>query len=111
MNKIITKDGIPTLQVNDPGDLKEYLLVDVRTSEEFTGELGHIKGSQLATLGPDLDAFLKNQDKSKTVLFICRSGARSGRATEQALNLGFKEVYNMEGGMMSWNEKKFPVER
>lgn len=110
-NNIFKKDGVPTLQVHDPSALKDYILIDVRTPEEFTGELGHIEGSKLVTIGDELDDFLRKEDKSKTILFICRSGARSGRATEQALDLGYKEVYNMEGGMICWNEKKYPVER
>lgn len=86
-------------------------LIDVRSKEEFNGELGHIKGSELITLGPDLTAFLQNGDKSEEIVFICRSGARSGTATEESIKLGYKFSANMIGGMILWNENHFPVER
>lgn len=108
-NTIIEKNNIPTLVVSDPSDLGQYELIDVRRPDEFTGELGHIKGAKLVTLGEELNQYLQNADKNKSILFICRSSARSGTATAQALNLGFTKVLNMDGGMIYWNEKGFPV--
>ncbi len=111
-NKINIKDGVPTLQVKDPSTLNEYELIDVRRPDEWNGELAHIKNAKLIPLGNDLMQFLNSGgDKNRKILFICRSGGRSGTATEQAMALGFKNVFNMEGGMLYWNEKKFPVER
>ncbi|MCK6594702.1 MAG: rhodanese-like domain-containing protein [Bacteriovoracaceae bacterium] len=43
------------------------------------------------------------------IVFICRSGARSGNATLEALKLGFKKPVNMTGGMLQWNEQKYSV--
>jgi len=110
-NTITMKENIPTLKINDPLLLSEYSMIDVRTEDEFNAELGHIDGAKRVTLGEELDLFLKNQDKNKKILFICRSGARSGKATLQALELGFNNVYNMEGGMLNWNDKNFPIKR
>lgn len=110
-NVLLIKDGIPNLQVNDPLVLGDYELIDVRRSDEFNGELGHIEGATLVTLGESLDAYLKEEDRKKKILFICRSGARSGRATEEAMLLGFTQVFNMEGGMIQWNERQFPVKQ
>lgn len=110
-NNIIMKDGIPTVQVVDPNDLGEYLLIDVRRPDEFNAELGHIRGSKLVTLGEELSDFIRKEKKDKKILFICRSSARSGRATLEAMEAGFKHVFNMEGGMLYWNEKRFPVVR
>ena len=110
-NIIVNINGIPTLQVNDPSALRDYVLIDVRRFDEFIGELGDIEGAKLITLGEALDHFLKNESQSKPILFICRSGARSGQATQQALSNGFKQVYNLEGGMMLWSEKNFPFKK
>jgi rhodanese-related sulfurtransferase len=105
------KDQVPTVQIQDPSDIIGFELIDVRRSDEYTGELGHIEKAKLFTLGPDLEKFLITADKNSPILFICRSGARSAGATMRAMELGFKEVYNMEGGMIYWNELKFPVQR
>lgn len=105
------KDGIPTIAPNDVLKLKDVLLIDVRMPEEFIGELGHIEGAGLTTLGPDLEAFLETGNKQTSIIFICRSGARSGRATAAALALGFEKVYNMDGGMLAWNSLALPLSK
>jgi sulfur dioxygenase len=104
------KDGIPTLRIEDTSQLEGLSLIDVRSAEEFVGELGHIKNAKLITLGPELETFLEKGNRQEPALFICRSGARSGRATELALTLGYQQVFNMEGGMLRWNELGLPRE-
>lgn len=86
-------------------------LVDVRRKDEFNNELGHIQGSQLITLGSELSEALLRGDRSQHLVLICRSGARSGEATREALRLGYHSVVNLTGGMIQWNEKQLPVER
>jgi rhodanese-related sulfurtransferase len=111
MAKIHDVDGIPTLRIEAQEDVKDYHLVDVRRSDEFTGELGHIAGAVLKTLGPELGAYLPTLDKTKPVLFICRSGARSATAAMMAMDVGLDKVFNMEGGMIYWNQLGFDVVR
>lgn len=89
---------------------EKVTLIDVRRPDEFTGELSHIPGSKLITLGPDLDSFLKTHDKEDEIVFVCRSGARSGRATLQSRAQGFTRTVNLQGGMLLWNERKFPIQ-
>lgn len=84
-------------------------IVDVRRPDEFTGELGHIEGAELVTLETDFKNAVESWDKNQTIVFVCRSGGRSGKATQYAQAIGFKDVYNMEGGMLLWNEKKLPT--
>lgn len=111
---------LKTQQINGitevhPKDLEEHLesvqLIDVRRPEEFTGELGHIAGAKLVTLGPDLEAFMKTASKDASIVFICKSGGRSGHATMFSQDMGFKNVMNMTGGMMLWNELGLPTEK
>lgn len=105
-------DGIPEVHPTElQNNLSKVALIDVRRPEEFTGELGHIDGSVLVTLGPDLQKYLESAEKNAPTVFICRSGARSGQATQYARSIGFKESFNMSGGMILWNELKLPVER
>lgn len=90
-------------------NLKYLRLIDVRRFDEFTGELGHIEHAELISLGKDLACFLEKADKNQIMVFICRSGVRSLQATKESKLLGFKHTYNMIGGMLKWNELKFPV--
>lgn len=105
------KDGVPTLDPQDLAKMKEARIIDVRITDEYVGELGHIPNAELITLGPSLDAFLKEIDLETPIIFVCRSGVRSGKATMLALDLGFKTVFNMDGGMMKWNSLELPVAR
>jgi len=89
---------------------KEQLcLIDVRRPDEYTGELGHAPGASLITL----DTLPHNMDqlpKNKTIVFLCRSGARSGNAAAHAQEKGWTDVYNMRGGMILWNQLGFSVD-
>jgi rhodanese-related sulfurtransferase len=91
---------------------ENMILIDVRTQPEYTGELGHIKGTVLLPV-QDITSWISNyeNDKDKEIIMICRSGNRSGRATQYFLDNGFKDVYNMEGGMIAWNKAGYPLEK
>lgn len=103
-------ESVPTINADDVyKNLDSVVIIDVRREEEFHGELGHIEKAQLLTLGSDLTDFLKSYDKSKEIVFVCRSGARSGHATQESQDLGYKKTMNMAGGMIGWNEKKYPI--
>jgi rhodanese-related sulfurtransferase len=88
----------------------ELTLIDVRRPDEFVGELGHIPGSTLLTLD-QLPAKLDTLSKDDTIIFVCRSGARSAQAASFALESGFNDVYNMRGGMLLWNEYGLKTEK
>ncbi len=85
------------------------LVLDVRTPEEYIGELGHIQNSVLIPV-QELESRIAELErfKDKTILAVCRSGRRSGKATEILLRNGYKGA-NVEGGMLAWNGKKLPV--
>jgi rhodanese-related sulfurtransferase len=107
----ITVDDVPEIT---PEVFRSHIgtitLIDVRRPDEFNAELSHIKGAKLITLGPDLDKFLNTHPKEDEIVFVCRSGARSGRATLQSIALGFYKSVNLQGGMILWNERKYPIE-
>lgn len=83
-------------------DSKEGQLLDVRTPEEVAE--GYIENAHNYDI---YDAQFKSQleklDKNKPVYVYCRSGGRSGRAMEEMLGMGFKEIYNLEGGIGAWD--------
>ena len=78
-------------------------IIDVRSEEEFTGELNHIQGADLIPLDT-LPEQIASISKDQTIVFVCRSGGRSARATAIAQHSGFENVYNMRGGMILWND-------
>ncbi len=89
---------------------KSLTLIDVREVPEFTGELGHVAGSQLVVLS-SIPEKLKTLPTEKSVVFICRSGGRSSQAASFAKANGLSEVFNMQGGMLLWNKLQLPTEK
>ena len=85
--------------------LDRILIVDVRTADEFNGELGHIPGAHQITLGAPLEEFLHGYNRTEALLFVCRSGRRSEEAAKMAVEMGYQNISHLEGGMQSWNLK------
>ena len=80
------------------------VIIDVRTAEEF--ESGYIKGALNLDIrgGADFLVSIEKLDKSKSYFVYCRSGARSGQACQLMSQMGFSAVYNLEGGVLAWED-------
>ena len=78
------------------------VILDVRTDDEC--DAGVIPNSINIDIykGQEFIEGIEALDKSKNYYVYCRSGARSAKACEVMASLGFNEVYNLEGGIMSW---------
>lgn len=85
-------------------------LVDVRTPAEY--KKGHVKNSLLADWKnrPEFETQTKSLDPSKPVYLYCSAGVRSHAAALWLREKGFKQVYELEGGMNKWKEEKKPIE-
>lgn len=82
------------------------VLVDVREDDEWAA--GHAPDALHLPLGT-LPAEI-SQLQGKTVLTVCRSGARSARAAEALRGAGV-DVTNVAGGMSEWSASGLPVVR
>ncbi len=77
-------------------------LLDVRTPEEFASE--HIdNATNVNWNGSDFETKAATYDKSKPVFVYCKVGGRSAQAANKLAEMGFKEIYNLDGGIMKWN--------
>lgn len=87
---------------------KDLLLVDVRSPEEFQG--GSLPG---ATLIPFWDFAKGRYDlpKDKPILLICAVGGRSLACGQLLATQGYREVYNLKGGLDAWAEQRVPLPR
>ncbi|MCA9839495.1 MAG: rhodanese-like domain-containing protein [Trueperaceae bacterium] len=83
------------------------LLIDVREQNEYD-EL-HIPGSILLPLS-ELQERYSELPKDKPLIMQCRSGGRSGRATEFLLANGYEDVVNMAGGILAWSAADLETE-
>lgn len=89
---------------------QNIFIVDVRENDEWNGELGHIETAKLINLG-NIANHLSEVPKDKSVVFVCRSGGRSARATSFFKQQGYPHVFNMSGGMILWNQLGLPTSR
>lgn len=89
------------------GNNKEALILDVRTPGEY--ENGHIPNAQNIDWNNDsFDTEVAKLDKSKPIYVYCLSGNRSSSAAKKLRNDGFKQVFELDGGMMSWRSHNLP---
>jgi thioredoxin 1 len=83
-------------------------LVDVRTPGEFAG--GNLQGSMnMDFRSSEFSQRIEKLDKSEPVFIYCLSGGRSASAARKMASMGFSEVYDMKGGIMSWKRAGLPV--
>jgi rhodanese-related sulfurtransferase len=87
---------------------KDKIVLDVRTSDEYNQ--GHLENAVMIDYyKPDFKQRLANLDKAKPVFVYCAAGARSEGAAQALVDLGFKQVYDLQGGMNAWKKAKMPV--
>lgn len=88
-------------------ELPTAAIIDVRTPDEF------LKGHLVNALnyhwnGNEFDKQIAPLDKSKPVFVYCLSGGRSSAAANKMRSDGFKEVYELSGGIMKWRAANLP---
>ncbi|WP_020532088.1 rhodanese-like domain-containing protein [Flexithrix dorotheae] len=89
-------------------ELPNAYLIDVRTPPEVAG--GTIGDAvNIDFLGSDFKPEVEKLDKSKPVLVYCAVGGRSWKAAQLLNQLGFKEVYDLDGGIKGWQQAGKPL--
>lgn len=102
--KKVSIDETEKMAKEDP----DNVILDVRTPGEIAE--GHIEGAIFADyLGEDFVKKVEGLDKDKTYLMVCKVGGRASKATQLMIDLGFPNVFVMEGGMDSWLKAGKPV--
>ena len=77
-------------------------LLDVRTPEEFAVE--HLENATNVNWnGNDFETKASKYDKTKPIFVYCKVGGRSAQAANKLSEMGFTEIYNLDGGIMKWN--------
>jgi rhodanese-related sulfurtransferase len=106
---------VPAIHNLNPRDADKLLaeggvlLLDVRTPKEFNE--GHIPNARLFPIA-DLSRHLNDlpADKTQPVLVYCSSGVRSAKAAHTLYRNGFKDVYNLAGGLRAWIAAQKPIQ-
>lgn len=94
-------------QLIDSGENK-LKIVDVREISEMAK--GIIPGAVAMPLA-SLPARIHELSAEEDIVIVCRSGARSAQACMFLAQRGFKNTYNLRGGMMAWAQHGFVATR
>jgi adenylyltransferase/sulfurtransferase len=101
--------GVPTIEVEglkkllDESD--DVFVLDVREPHEW--DIVHLEGATLIPLGR-LPHEANRLDSAKDIVVMCRSGARSAKATQFLVDAGFQRVRNLAGGILAWADRIDP---
>ena len=98
----------------DPVEFSEVIaqpgviILDVRTPEEFNA--GHIANAiNINVADSNFSSEVSKLDKNATIAVYCRSANRSAVATNEMADLGFTDMYDMQGGIIDWEAAGGPV--
>ena len=87
---------------------KDLFVLDVRQPREWAS--GHVPGACYVT-GAEVSDRLSDVPKDRPIAVICGSGYRSSAVASLLSNRGYKEVYNVLGGMGAWRRSGFRTVR
>ena len=91
--------GYKTITEKDAMSLMENnaVLIDVRTGQEYAS--GYIDG---AINVPVENISSIDYPKDTVIILYCVSGARSTEAAKTLIDLGYTNIYNLDGGIINW---------
>jgi phage shock protein E len=103
--RLVSVQAGADLQADPPEDL---VILDVRTPEEFAE--GHLEGAIMIDFYEDDFADqIADLDPDVPYLVYCRSGNRSGQTAAIMEELGFADVSDVDGGIVSWFDSGLPT--
>lgn len=92
-----------------PAQLKsrqnQLLVIDVRGWFEYW--MGHIPGAQRLSR----DRILKDIPKEQAIVLTCLSGHRSAIAAQWLVTQGYRQIYNLQGGLLAWQSAGYLIQR
>jgi len=100
---------IPEISVQELEALRKVkgniLILDVRNPAEYA--ICHLEGHLIPL--KELPSRLNELNPEQHIIVHCHAGGRSRRATEFLIQQGFKNVYNLRGGITAWANEIDPT--
>ena len=100
--KVITATELNRIMQNE-----DIFLVDVHTPEQR-----HIKGTDLFIPYNEIDKYKDKlpQDKNTAIYLYCESGPMGNAAARSLYELGYRNLFNLEGGAKAWRKSDLDFE-
>ena len=84
----------------------DFDLIDVREPHEY--EIARLEGARLIPLGT-LGAAIPTLNREREIVLHCKVGGRSAQAVRTLQAAGFRNVWNLAGGITRWSEDVDPT--
>lgn len=113
VGKVVTSENgsykdISVTELQEMMKAKDFLLVNVHTP--FEGNLAKTDLSiAYDTIGQNLGKL--PADKNAKIVLYCRSGRMSTIAAKELVKLGYTNIWNLDGGMVAWEQAGQPIEK
>lgn len=108
-SKIQSIDSAGLRKWIDDGE-KEFILLDVREPGEVSA--GKIEADDYMSIPRglvEMQFIRKVKDLDKPVVIYCLKGSRGALAAEALTDMGYKNIYNLQGGLLAWIAAGHPV--
>ena len=103
---VVSPEEAKAIIDSDPEGL---VVLDVRTQEEY--DEAHLANAVLIDFyAPDFAAQIAELDPTVPYVVYCRSGSRSGQATDIMADLEFQEINDVSGGITAWIDAGLPTQ-
>lgn len=100
MLSTLLSHSVPEVSVKELNEMKGVLLVDAREAEEFA--VSRMAGAKHVGYNKfDIQSF-NNISKEQKIVVYCSVGYRSEKVAEKLGQAGFKQVFNLYGGIFEW---------
>ncbi len=85
---------------------KDFPLINVHIPYE-----GEIEGTDQFIAYDEIEQNLDKlpADKSARIVLYCRSDSMSNTAARALVNLGYTDIWNLDGGMIAWEQAGYPL--
>ena len=110
-----TRDDVPRMgkeELRENLGNPDVVILDVRTPENWQKGMWKIKGA-VRQLPSEVDKWAPELDKDKTYVLYCLRPMEDTSATVGAkmIDMGFKKVYVLKGGLFPWLKARYPAEK
>ena len=107
-NSLNKFNGLSPLLAVTKMNSADTVIVDVRDPHEYIK--GHIENSINLPLGKFSEKISTlEKNKNQAIIVVCQTGTRSVPACKTLGKAGFEQVFNITGGMQSWEDSKLPI--
>lgn len=106
---VAQNNRLSAAEFNRKSSRKDAIVVDVRTSGEYAS--GHLPNAVLIDFNqPDFMQRMRQYSSDTELLLYCASGNRSAKALLQLTKAGYTKVYDLTGGIASWQMAGYKIQ-